>query len=357
MATSSTGLRWRRRLKRVGIGITALLVVAVAVGSIYERIARRRVARAFPPPGRLVDIGQRRIHLDCRGSGTPIVVLESGLDTSGSALWSLVQIPAARYTRVCSYDRAGLMWSDPSPRPVDGITIANDLHSMLLAAREPGPYVLVGASAGGPYAMIYADRFGEEVAGVVLVDAAHPDQLRRIEAATGRTDEESIPLIFTALARLAWTGLPRLLLPKPEVPELPAAVTDAIAAYQPVSLEASFAEVAAFEATLGEAGAVRSLGDRPLAVLTRGKSYDAYPEAQRTGSGLTREQFDRREAAWHAMQDEEASWSAASTHRTLENSSHVIQLERPDAVVDAIREVVDKVRAKNRSNPSGAGPR
>jgi pimeloyl-ACP methyl ester carboxylesterase len=335
---------WRRRFKRLGLYSLLLLVLATLCGSIYEQLARRRASKEFPPPGKLIDIGGRRIHLDCRGSGTPLVVLESGADTSGSALWALEHDAVARLTRVCSYDRAGLMWSDPAPEPRDGIAIVNDLHKALQVAHESAPYVMVGASLGGPLTMIFTQHFGEEVAGLVFVDAAHPEQTRRTEQATGRK-EESIPLLFSVLADLAWTGLPRLLLPAPNVPELPPNVVKAIGAYQAPSLRPAFDEAAIMESVFREAGAFRNLGDRPLAVLTRGKPYDAYSEAQRVGSGMTREQFERREAEWLAMQDEEARWSSQSTHRRLEDASHVIQLERPDAVIAAISEVVERVRA------------
>lgn len=334
---------WRRRLKRIAAGFLVLLIVAVITGALYERSERQRAAREFPPPGKLIDIGRRRIHLDCRGTGTPVVVLEAGADTSGSSLWYLQQGAVAEFTRVCAYDRAGLMWSDRVDGLRDATSIANDLHKALQAAHEPGPYVMVGASIGGPYVMTFTKYFGDEVAGVVFVDAAHPGQTQRLEQASGHK-EEGIPIVFTALAKLAWTGLPRLLLPAPQIPELPAQVVAAIAAYQPISLEAAFAEAAAFNDTFREAGTLRTLGNRPLAVLTAAKPWGAYSEKQREAAGMTRKQWQRRQAEWFTMQDEEAGWSTQSTHRKLEDSSHVIQLERPDAVIDAIREVVEKVR-------------
>lgn len=335
---------WRRRFKRVATGLLVLLIVAVFAGTLYERSERQRVAREFPPPGKLIDIGGRRIHLDCRGTGTPVVVLEAGADTSGSLLWYLQQGAVAEFTRVCVYDRAGLMWSDRATGLRDATAIANDLHKTLRAAHEPGPYVMVGASIGGPYVMAFTKHFGDVVAGVVFVDAAHPEQTQRLERASGH-QEEGIPVVFTILAKLAWTGLPRLLLPAPEIPELPARVVAAIAAYQPISLEPAFAEAAAFNDTFREAGTLRTLGNRPLAVLTAAKPWEAYSAKQRAAAGMTREQWQRRQVEWFAMQDEEAGWSSQSTHRKLDDSSHVIQLERPDAVIGAIREVVDKVRA------------
>lgn len=333
--------------RRIGIGVAVAAAALVGSGVSYERIARQNVASEFPPPGQLVDIGGRRIHIDCRGSGSPIVILEAGADTSGSALWYPVAQAVSQRTRVCSYDRAGLMWSDPGPLPRDGEAIVTDLHKALEVAKEPGPYVLVGASLGGPLVMLYTGRHPEDVAGVVLVDGAHPDQIARLEKASGVEDDPA-PLVFRALANLAWTGLPRLLLPAPELPELPGRVTAAVAAYQAPSLRAALDEASAMPMIFQEAGPFRDLGDRPLAVLSHGKEWQDYSPAQRAGAGMSKEQFERHERAWAEMQAEQAAWSSDSSHRTLHDSSHVVQLERPDAVIAEIIEVVAKVRASQK---------
>lgn len=328
--------------KRVAISICILIIALVSIGVFYEQSARSRAAKDFPAPGRLVDIGGRQIHLNCEGEGTPIVVLEAGADTSGSPLWQPVQEQVARFTRVCSYDRAGIMWSDPAKGPRNSIAIAEDLHKVLRAANEKPPYVMVGASMGGPYVMTFTKYYGKEVAGMVLVDASHPEMTARLAEATGVPASDPIPFAFRALAAAAWTGLPRLVLPDAEIPELPSQTAKAITAYQPTSLKAAFAEAAVFEDSLSEAGTFRTLGNLPLAVLSRGKPWSAFSEAERTASGLTQEQFNRAEAAWASMQAEEAGWSSNSTHQVLTDSSHVMQLERPDAVIAAIKDVVGK---------------
>ncbi len=325
----------------------ATVVVMTGSGAAWEQIERNRATREFPAPGKMIDIGGRSVHLDCRGHGSPTVVLESGADTSGSALWFPVHRQVASFTRVCSYDRAGLMWSESAgDGPRDPVAVVSDLQRTLRTANESPPYVMVGASLGGPFTMIFTKYHGSEVAGLVFVDAAHPDQTDRLAAATGHP-EEGIPAALKVLRYLVWTGLPRLLIPEPTVKELPPDIVRAIGAYQPVSLAASFDEAQAMESTLREAGTFRDLGDRPLAVLSRGKPWSAYSETERAGTSMTREQFDRMQQVWSEMQMEEASWSTQSTHRTLDDSSHVIQLERPDAVVDAVRAVVSQVRAKN----------
>ncbi|QJD85993.1 alpha/beta fold hydrolase [Cohnella herbarum] len=323
-------------------------MVLVLIGSVYEQSSRNRAAEDFPPPGRLVDIGGRQIHLNCEGQGTPLVVLEAGADTSGSALWQPVQEQVARFTRVCSYDRAGIMWSDPAKGQRNGLAIAEDFHKVMRAANEKPPYLMVGASMGGPYVMTFTKHYGKEVAGMVLVDASHPEQTARLARATGEPESDPIPIVFRALAAVAWSGLPRLVLPDAEVPELPPQTAKAITAYQPTSLKAAFAEAAAFEDSLREAGTFRTLGSLPLAVLSRGKPWSAFSETERTASGLTREQFDHAEAAWASMQAEQAGWSSNSTHQVLADSSHVMQLERPDAIIAAIKDVVGKIKSSRR---------
>jgi len=348
-------LPWRKWFKRTAIALIILVIGLAAIGGSYEQSARSKAARDFPAPGKLVDIGGRKIHLNCEGEGIPLVMLEAGADTSGSALWQPVQEQVARFTRVCSYDRAGIMWSDPAKgQRRTSVDIAEDLHKALSAAHESAPYVMVGASMGGPYVMTFTKRYGDEVAGMVLVDASHPEQTKRLAQATGQPESNPIPFAFRALSAVAWTGLPRLVLPDAEVPELPPRMAEAITAYQPTSLAAAFEEAAAFEDSLSEAGTFRTLGNRPLAVLSRGKPWSAFSEAQRKAGGLTREQFDHAESAWASMQAEEVGWSSDSTQRILKDSSHVIQLERPDAIVDAIKEVVGKTANSIRERGDGA---
>jgi pimeloyl-ACP methyl ester carboxylesterase len=331
-------VRW---LKRIGVGILVVLAAAVLMGSAYELWARHRVASEFPAPGKLVDIGGRRIHLDCRGAGAPTVVFESGLDMYGSLSWSAVQDEVAQTTRACSYDRAGILWSDRASDARNGAAIANDLHQALQAAGERGPYVLVGHSLGGPYVMTFAKQFDSEVAGVVFVDASHPDQARRMQEAVGRSIEP--PMAAAKLgASLAWMGVPRLATQSAGHPRAPSRANAAMSAHVPRSLGPMLDELTAMNETFEEAGTIRSLGDRPLVVLT---AAAAFQTADLAALGLTTEQGQRLQAVWFDLHDEEASWSSHSRHVRLEDAHHYIQFERPDAVIDAVREVVESIRA------------
>ena len=129
-------------------------------------------SQGYPPPGRMVDIGGRKLHLNCSGTGTPTVVLVAG-GGAYSIDWALVQSGVAAATRVCSYDRAGLAWSDPGPADETVEQTVGDLHDILRAGHESGPYVLVGALIGGIYARAFQRRYPEEVAGLVFSNSSN----------------------------------------------------------------------------------------------------------------------------------------------------------------------------------------
>jgi pimeloyl-ACP methyl ester carboxylesterase len=322
--------------------IVTLLVLATIVGVIFEMMSRSRAAREFPPQGKLVDIGGRRIQLDCRGTGSPTVIFESGLDINGSLSWSAVHDEVGKTTRACAYSRAGIMWSDPKDGAQNAKTIAEDLHAALVAAGEKPPFVLVGHSLGGPYIMTYTKYFGADVAGLVFVDASHPDQVQRFKAVTTYTPSSMIMLI-KAGAAFAWTGAVRLVpLSSKGVPHQPPLAVRAMAAYAPTSLGPLLKEIESVDQTLAEAGTLRQLGNRPVSVLS---SMAPLPEEALVALKLTPEQGRQYKEIWKEMHDEEASWSPNSRHQLVADAGHYIQFDRPDIVIDAVKSVVGKVRA------------
>ena len=159
-----------RRPLRIAAAVVVLLLLA---GATYQGVATALERREFPHPGRLVGIGDRQLHINCTGHGTPIVVLEAAAGGM-SAAWGWVQPAVAQVTRVCSYDRAGLGWSDAGNQAYDPSAVPDQLHALLEGAEESPPYILVGHGLGAAFASAYASRFPAEVAALVLIDPAAP---------------------------------------------------------------------------------------------------------------------------------------------------------------------------------------
>jgi pimeloyl-ACP methyl ester carboxylesterase len=330
----------KRRIEHIGLRGAAFVALVLLLGVIYERVGQYRAARDFPAPGKMVDIGGRRIQLDCQGSGSPTVVFEAGLSVDGSLSWSPVQAKIAAHTRACSYSRAGLMWSDPSGVPPSAKQVAHDLRATLTRADEQGPFVLVGQSLGGLYAMSFTRYFGAEVAGLVLVDPSHPEQVERV--ASLMTETRSLRSRIGVA--LAWTGVLRAAAPVllPQAPNQSARDAQAIRAYAPKSLSTQLAEGDSIDRTLAETKAFRALGRRPLVVLTAMAPYSA---AELRGMKITPDQGRQVQAIWKQLHAQEATWSSRGRQEILPNAGHDIQFDDPDAVVDAVMSVVDTVRA------------
>ncbi|MFC4312391.1 alpha/beta fold hydrolase [Steroidobacter flavus] len=332
-------MKW---LTRIGLGLLALLVMVTLFGAGYEMLARHRAARDFPPTGRLVDIGGRRIHLDCRGTGSPTVVFQSGFDQLGSLSWMKVHDAIAGFTRACAYDRAGIMWSDSTTTPHDGKSIARDLHLALSSAGEQAPLVLVGHSFGGPLSMVYTHDYPDQVAALVLVDPGHPDQEQQIATLSLPKKSQGKGLL-DVMAALSWTGLLRVA--GSSDPSFPPEAVRASSAYVSKSFSAALAEDHSAPQTMAQAGAVRSFGDRPLIVLGR---EEFISPAALAPLGVSKQDAERFNAGWKRLNEDEASWSTRGQLRLVPNSGHYIQFDQPASVIGAVREVVDEVRAASR---------
>lgn len=148
----------KRKIIYSAIAVLVLFALILPAGAIYQFVEAKRDLASHPAPGKLADIGGYRLHLNCQGSGSPTVLLESGI-ADDSLTWLGVQPAIARTTRVCSYDRAGYGWSDPSPKSRDVRTIAQELHTLLNHAGVSGPFVLVGHSLGGMIVREYAGLY------------------------------------------------------------------------------------------------------------------------------------------------------------------------------------------------------
>lgn len=171
------------RVRRLLLTGGAILIFLVLAGATYQGVATALERRQFPYPGAKVDAGGHQLHIYCMGEGVPTVVLEAPA-TGMSAAWGWVQPDVAARTRTCTYDRAGLGWSEAGVRPYDPGTVAEQLHTLLQHAREQPPFVLAGQGLGAAFVKLYASAFGDEVSAIVLVDppgeTANADEVERV---------------------------------------------------------------------------------------------------------------------------------------------------------------------------------
>src|SRR5579862_2795365 len=314
--------------RRIVLGLAAFGLVTAIAGAIYENTSESRDRRANTMPGKLVDGGGFKMHINCIGDGSPTVILESGLgDTYIS--WRKVQPQIAKFSRVCSYDRAGLGYSESSPRPRTSEVMAEELHALLRSAGIAPPYILVGHSMGGFIVRLFASLYGTEVVGMVLVDSSHPDQdnrfppeLRNME---GTWLREAEFLEFTTPF-----GIPRLMGLCDEEPAQRAAECNFHTAREGV------AELKAFPQSAAETAATGPLSDMPLAVLSH--------DPDKPSSELPPDLAKPTNEAWEKMQEELAHLSTRGTQIIAKKSAHYIQIDRPDLVVEAIRKIVEQAR-------------
>ena len=304
--------------------VIAVLALA-ALGATYENIALVRDQDAFAAPGKLYDVGGHRLHLHCQGRGGPTVVLSNGMGEV-SASWARISGPVAETTRVCSYDRAGQGWSESAERPQDGIAAAKDLHTLLAAAGEKGPFVLVGHSTGGTYALTYASRYPDQVAGLVLLDSSSPDQLTAVDAYAGQY--AVMRRGFAMVPTLARLGLVRL---APGA-DLPAPAGDQVSALASTAKSARNVrdELSVVPTAFAQAQALTTLNGRPLAVLTTTESLEG--------------------AGWGAAQDRLAALSANHSHRTV-HSTHAGVVEDQGPASESVRAITDVISSVRTGTP------
>jgi pimeloyl-ACP methyl ester carboxylesterase len=298
------------------------LLLALAAG--WQWNATRLGGLRFPPPGRTVDVGGRRLHLLCAGQGAPTVILEpSGL---GVVLqYQAVMAALSPQQRVCAHDRAGQGWSEPSPDPVDARHQADDLARLLARAGEHPPYLLVASSAGGLTAELFAREHPHEVAGLVMVDALSAQvvralpELRRLESMACQARD------------VAWFGLPRLIDPL-RLNRLPEGERERVVwlTYSARTLTTACALTRNFDVSAAQIGQSPPLSAVvPVVVLTHDDPSDLVP-------GLDAAELPAVEARWQAAQREFAQQVHAPPV-SMVRSGHLIATERPEAVVAAVR--------------------
>lgn len=299
-------------------GVLALMAVGGGLETILEAVDRG----AHPMTGQLVDVGGHRLHISCTGSGSPTVVLESGAAES-SFYWGRIAPAVAGTTKVCVYDRAGRGFSEASAGPQDGVAVANDLHALLAASGNAGPYVLVGHSTGGAYVRIFAARYPDEVAGMVLLDSQPADAFTALpDYPTLYSSTHTVLALLPSVARL---GIMRLAYASSftDLPE-PAQSEERADQATPRSAASGRDEFAEIPATLQAAMAFTSFGDRPLVVVT------ALAEAL---------------SGWLPAQDTMAALSTNSAHRVLQDMTHTALITSESGAAASSKAILDVVAA------------
>lgn len=264
-------------LKRSGqvlLWFVGAIAVLAAAGAIYQVIATGNDERAFPPPGKLIDVGGYRLHLYCVGDGSPTVILDAMGDGT-SVNWAWVQPEVARKTRTCAYDRAGRGWSERSPKLRDAVNIAAELHTLLANAHIDPPYVMVGHSYGGFITREYAADFPSQVAGAVIIDGGQPEIRSERMTAEGRKEAASDDFLMSIAPVLARLGVFRLMGGGQK--GLPPQAREAYAAnYASSRLWDSMYEeqLKALPDTDKQVRRTKDLGERPLMIVNPGKPDD-----------------------------------------------------------------------------------
>lgn len=351
MATSTVLTPKRGRLfgwvKKIILLVVALAVLLVVAGASYQAIENAADARHFHPQGKFIDVAGHQLTINCTGQGSPTIVLDSGLGVPAIG-WQAVQTEVAKFTRVCSYDRAGYGYSDAGPMPRTSAQIAQELHTLLQNAGEKPPYVLVGHSFGGFNVRVYNGQYPDQVAGIVLVDASEEDQVQLMPASFKKFSEQqqkqlkSQERMAPILNRL---GITRFLAARQPVPS--GVSSDLWREYLYLSLMPKFAQATAselqsFDESARQVHAAGTLGDKPLEVLTAGKSVDR----KLLPAGISQKDLDDLRELWvNDLQLREARLSSRGKRTMVPDSTHMIPFERPDAIVAAIHEVWEAVNS------------
>ncbi len=326
-------LQWWRNHSYAITAVAAVAPLLLVVGASYQFLQARADARRFPQEGKSVDVGGYSLNINCTGQGVPTVVLEAGLGVPAIS-WRAVQRDIAKFTRVCSYDRAGYDWSDPGPMPRTTSQSVKELHTLLRNAGEKPPYVLVGHSFGGTNVRVYNARYPNEVVGMVLADTGHEDlkfspafrilvesELQR------RQHDRKWALPFH------WFGVSRFLA-RDRIDNSALTYDQQEWSYfliQPGFIAAAASELENLNEGKVELRAAGTLGDKPLIVLIAAKSMLDLP--------LPPQDMAELHSTWNDFEVRLASLSSRGKWVVVADTGHMIPFDRPDAIVSAAREV------------------
>jgi pimeloyl-ACP methyl ester carboxylesterase len=329
--------RGRRVLRRTGLGclsIIGIMIACAVFGMVYEAAMTPGDVARYPMPGQRVDIGGYSLHLNCTGEGSPTVILEAGYG-AWSTDWATAQPDLSKVTRTCSYDRAGLGWSDAGPAPRDPEHIAMELHTLLANAGIEGPYVLAGHSIGGKHIRMFTELYPDEVIGLVFVDARHesaepvgrtPEQNKQDREAYESSLNLYRVMRDSGLARIFGVPLSRMLVPGIENVPDDVQYENVILGVRESTLQTQIAESPATTYSDDQLRAARPLGNLPVVVLSAGKAL-------------------QQTANWETVQKNLVALSNNSRWTIVENSLHNIAFDDPGAVITAVQDVIQSAQS------------
>lgn len=325
-------IKW---LKRIFLVLLSLLVLTLFVGFIYEQVSRSNVEHDFKPKGKLVDVGGHKLHIISKGTGSPTVVLESGLDAAGSLSWSAIHDSIAQFTRVVAYDRAGVLWSERGETLKTGKEIGKELYTLLKKSNEQGPYVLVGHSFAGITLRPFLDAHRKEVLGLIFVDASHPEQFERFPEEANESMQPPNWLIKMA----SNVGVVRLMGSDQQLPGTKASDSCNVLmkARLPVSMQGLADEMTQMEMLAKESQSAGKLDSLPLIVITAN-----HPDRYKVFAN--KELRKQNKKIWLELQRDHLKLSTNSEQVFANGSNHYIQLEQPELVIAAIKKLVNEVR-------------
>jgi pimeloyl-ACP methyl ester carboxylesterase len=332
---SATKNRWIR--------IRVVLFFLAFAGGVYQEMSESSDLAELPAPGRLIAVGGNLMHIDCRGEGSPTVVLELGVG-SAAVSWLDIHRQLARITCTCAYDRSGLGCSEAADVSRDAEDVAQRLHSLLEGAGIEDQLLLVGWSAGGVYVREYYRQLPGQVAAMLLVDSSHEQQANRLPPAEAETNESAMLRIASLLAPFGLVRLSGIMDRRVDESKASEEAKARLRVLYLLShtLHTVIEESDAFDDDIDSNTPPGPLGDLPLIVLSRGT-----PE-QPTGPESSAEASESMKARWEVRNELQRELAALSTNGRqiiATESGHHIYADQPQLVLDSVRELVGIVRS------------
>lgn len=322
-----------------GVGGFVLLIV---IGIVVQYTISAQERSRFPPIGQMINVGGYKLHLYCMGEGKTTILMEAGIGDN-VLIWDNVLSQIAKTTRVCAYDRAGMGWSDPSPKLSNSQQHIVALRRLLDAANINAPYILVGHSFGGILNREFARTYPGDIDGMVLIDSAHENQLDRLPPEIVESFKKTRNTLGL-LRSIASFGVLRLIsmredwaYPNNNISHMMRALD-----HRTCTIGTIYQEIVLFEKGKNITFQPGSLGNIPLIVLTQGK-----PLSKQDLPGLSPTAKQAFRETWNKLQQELTTLSSNSIQIIAQKSGHLIMIDEPELVIDAVLRVFES--SKNKS--------